>query len=284
LVTRIGTYSGSPGNFRIDLVNPDGSANQPLIQTAVDAGDPDWSPTGQTVAVVWTRESGETRHVSLSWADPYGNSYHQLDTDYVDIQNLHWSPDGSILTFIGVSYPDYTFSIDMVEIVSGSHKVLTANLSNVIYPRYEDQGVFYTVRWRSTDGQQGFDGFDRDGSQLFHIIIDGDVARASELFLSPDKSMAAIKIRRNDSEELQIAQLDGSVPVTVRSSLSGLGDPLWSPDGQFVGFTYSVNKGPVMFVITNSEGQEIWSPQPPMDGTYYPINAYGSPLEWVACK
>ncbi len=264
---------------RIDLIDLDGTHPAALIAGADDAGDPDWSPTGETVAAVWAAESGGGRTLRLSWANPRGRAYHQLDSDYLDIRNLNWSPDGKLLTFIGVR-ADYSFAVELLDIASGRRKVLIDRLANVIYPRYDDQGTFYTLRWRTVDGQQGYSGFNRDGSQAFRVVVNGDVARASELFFAPDRSTAAVKVRLSGSEELQLIPTDGSPGIAARTGLSGLGDPIWSPDGKLITFTQSINRAPVTLHILDRAGQEVWQ-APAVSAGGFP---WYSPLAWEPCS
>src|SRR5262249_15707294 len=161
------------------------------------------------------------RDVHLVWSDPLGENIRQIDTNYLDIRNLNWSPDGSLLTFIGVKR-DGEFTVEMLDIETGQRQTLIDELTHVIYPRYADQDTFYTLGWRKSSGEQGFSGFNRDGSPAFTVIVPGEVAWASELFISPDRTLAAIKVRTPPDifprkEALHLIPTDGSSGFAARS-------------------------------------------------------------------
>jgi len=261
---------------RIDLIDPDGSGAIPFVTGADDAGDPDWSPTGQTVAAVWDTAAGDARRIRLAWSDPQGRDSRYIDTPYVDIRNLFWSPDGKALTFIGVG-ADNRFAVELLDMATGQHQVLIDALANVIYPRYFDQGTFYTLRWRAVSGVEGFSGFDRAGAQAFRFVVSGDVARASELFFSPDRAMAAVKVRLPGLEEFHILPADGGVGTIARKNLSGLGDPIWSPDSHLIAFSQSINYQIATLQIIDREGHDVW--QQDGYGLYW-----AGPLVWQPCE
>jgi Tol biopolymer transport system component len=268
---------------RIDLIDPNGENPIPLVENVDDAGDPDWSPDGKIVAAVWAHGKTDTRDVHLVWSDPLGG-FHQLNTDYTDIQNLNWSPDSALLTFVGV-HRDGTFAVEMLDVQTEARHVLLDGLTNVIYPRYADQDTFYTLRWRKPNGEQGYSGFNRDASPAFHIVLGGDVAYASELFLSPDRTLAAVKVRSSPeifprTESLHIIPTDGGPATVARSGLSGLGDPIWSPDSQFITFTQSVDNHLMTLDILDREGRDVWRAPNPVEGSY----VWYGPLVWEECR
>jgi hypothetical protein len=115
--------------------------------------------------------------------------------------------------------------------------------------------------------------------RLFRVVVEGDVSRSSELFFSPDRQVAAVKVRLPDQEKLALARTDGSPPVIARAGLSGLGDPLWSPDSRLVAFTQSGQRGPVTWQIVGADGQDVWSLPPARPGAEY---VWGN-LAWAEC-
>lgn len=270
---RMAIYRDTSGSrpYRIDLMNLDGTGSVNFIANAYDAGDPNWSGDNQTVAAVWATQTNGKRTLRLSWANADGSGYHEIAGDYIDMRNLNWSPDYHTFTFVGVL--NSGFSVELVNIDSGQHRVLANGLTDVVYPRYDDQGAFYTFRWQAGD-TGGYDAYNADGVRTYRIVISGDVTRGSDLFWSPDHQIAAVKLRAADGEGLQLAVPGGSAPIMVRTGLSGLGNPVWSPDSQQVAFTQSINSGPVTLHIVNTHGQEVWEG----DGSAY------TPIAWVKCS
>ncbi|MFQ3534864.1 MAG: hypothetical protein SNJ58_03215, partial [Aggregatilineales bacterium] len=74
--------------------------------------------------------------------------------------------------------------------------------------------------------------------------------------LAPNTGALALKVGMTGDERLYIVKPDGSWSL-VRQNLSGLGDPLWSPDGAYLAFTQSVNQGQATLEIVTANGAPI---------------------------
>jgi len=96
----------------------------------------------------------------------------------------------------------------------------------------------------------------------------GNVDRLENIIWSPDGSTAALKVARDEGESLLLVFMDGRLTITLRSGLSGLGDPLWSPDSSMLAFTQSIGSTPVELEVVAIDGRSIW--------TFSPF-----PLEWM---
>lgn len=271
------------GAASISVMNADGSDAVPFLENVAAAGYPDWSPTGETVAAAWAVEEDGRREVRVSWMHRSGLGYTEMDGDYIDARNFLWSPDGRVLTFVGVG--ESGFSLEWAEVETGKVRALLTGLSDVVYPAFDERTGAYSVRWQKADGQQGFAAFDRDGSPLYHIAFyDPDGTPISDFrdpFWSPDGQHVALKSRTGNQERLLVMAADGSDLRLVQSGLSGLGDPIWSPDGSLLAFSYAVGRGTIRLSIVDTSGEVRWSiSTESLYGGQWP--GY-SALEWLRC-
>jgi Tol biopolymer transport system component len=282
--SRMATFTEHPdGTVSIVVMNADGSDVTPLLENVAAAGYPDWSPTGETVAAAWAVEEDGRREVRVSWMQRSGLGYTEMDGDFIDARNFLWSPDGRVLTFVGVG--ESGFSVEWVEVETGEVQVLLTGLSEVVFPAFDERTGDYSVRWQKADGQQGFAAFDRDGSPLyqiaFHDPADTPIGDFSDPFWSPDGQHVALKSRTGNQERLLLMAADGSDLRLVRSGESGLGDPVWSPDGSLLAFSHSVGRGPIWLSIVDTEGDARWSiSTESLYGGRWP--SYTT-LEWLRC-
>ncbi|MBI5958873.1 MAG: PD40 domain-containing protein [Chloroflexi bacterium] len=282
---RIALYNDLETLFSIDVMDLDGGHPVRLIDGADDAGDPGWSPRGNKVLAIWDADAGLGRQIRLSWMNADGTGYQEFTSTHYDLQKVRWSPDEQVITFAGIDQGSTTYSLEMLDLITGRHTVLAENVEAFIDPRFEYDQAYIALRWRDTAGHQFADGFARDGSRLYRFPVLG-LLWAARLFVSPDGQFAAIKempLYNNDlgyeyGELLVIARADNAAsPLIVQAGLSGLGDPLWSPDGQFVAITWQPEwRAPVIIEIFNTAGESVW--QATFD---YP--PFGTWTEWIAC-
>ncbi|MFN8373338.1 MAG: WD40 repeat domain-containing protein [Anaerolineae bacterium] len=267
---RTALYDLHDEEYSITLMDDDGANSVPFISAASDAGDPNWSADGQVVAAVWAAEDDGGRHVQLSWADASGGNRHDISGDYLDIRSLHWSPDSRALLYVGIM-PDMEFRVELADVTTGEHQILLDGLSNAEFMEYDDERQLFTFVWHTADGEFGFAGYSSDGVQAF------DLQHAYRLqeFPSPDGQHILEKGWAADAgESLRLNSADGETLSIVIDGLDGLGDPLWSPDGQMFAFTWWIRPGAVMLDVYNSEGLKLWS-------TEYSWS--WSPLGWERC-
>jgi Tol biopolymer transport system component len=255
---RTALYDRQNERYSITLMDTDGENTVPFITDATDAGNPDWSSDGQTVAAVWATEDAAGRHVQLSWVDAAGENRHDIVRssagDYLDIQSLRWSLDNRYLMYIGVT-PELAYSIDLVNLSTGEHQVLRADLSGVELVQYDTARGLFTFVWYTENGEFGFAGYNTDGTMAFDYLRSHRFIQ----FPSPDGQTFAIKGWTPDGETLLLATDEGETEYVLGSHLDGLGDPLWSPDSQMVMFTQWIQPSETTIHVYTLEGVKLWS-------------------------
>lgn len=274
---RLAVIGGDIHHRDVDLMNLDGSARIHLVSDADDAGQPVWSPDNQMVAVTWTAEGQRTQ---LTWATALGARKRTLALDSGDIRSLSWSPDDR--TLLLVEAHGETLSAEMIIARSGMRRPLLDGLRAIDAPSYgAGLGIYSIIPWKTSDGRVGYDGFDRHGRRLFHEVTAEDISSMSGLFVSPDRSKAAVKIRSFRGESLVLTHADGSPPVTLAAGLAGLGDPLWSPDSKLLAFTQSARLGIISWNVVDADGRGQWALLPDAQNGYFDMVSWD--LGWARC-
>jgi Tol biopolymer transport system component len=282
---RIAWYHDQETLYNIEVTDLDGSNPVRLVEGADDAGDPDWSPGGHQVLVVWDADPGPGRAVKIAWMNADGTGRGEFSSTHDDIQKVRWSPDETAIFFVGVDEDRPTYSLEMLHLITGEHTVLVEEAEAFAEPRFDYEGAYLSLRWRDATGQQFAEGFMYGGKHLYRFPILGLMWNA-HVFLSPNGQFAAIKEKPlygntlgvGEGEFLSIVRADGAAPpLILRSGLHGLGDPLWSPDSRLVAFTWQQTWGPpVMMEIFNTAGESVWQ-------SVFGYPPIGTLTEWVTC-
>ena len=180
------------------------------------------------------------------------------------------------------------WQVELVDIETGQQQLLQDNLLQVRGIAVNEERDAIIVSSIEQDGTERTSIFSNDGHLLYQANNATSYQPISPEFWSPNGETAVIKLNvngRNNNESLVLAYPDDREWVIVRSGLSGLGDPYWSPDSQMFAFTQLivplVSKG-IDLEIVDLEGNTLWSYSPfPLDIRY----SFGevNTLEWVAC-
>lgn len=128
--TKIAYLSKAAGNYDIWVMNPDGSENVQITDSAADEGAPSWSPDGDKL--VYSVEG------NIMTVDP-GNGYPVVLRDD-DFENIHpvFSPDGTKIAFVS----DRSGNSDIWVMNSGSLGIEQITFANSIqtYPAWSPDG------------------------------------------------------------------------------------------------------------------------------------------------
>jgi Tol biopolymer transport system component len=229
-----------------------------IFTDADDMGDPVFYGE-RYVAVTWAREDRQAgaRRVGIAWADLQNTDESPprmmtIDAGYTDVRDLR--NVGDTVVFVAANGDGY--SIEAVDLQTGEVQTIVTGYDWIDTPNVSSDGVTFWLR----DGEfVGYETRTLDGALIARYDLSADAQLRAEMspgsrnliafnkkvFIAPDGTRAALKIRTADAEMLQIALPDGSTPITVSDNLSGLGDPLWSPDGSLLTFTQAVRESPL---------------------------------------
>jgi Tol biopolymer transport system component len=275
--------NSTTGTEQVYTVNPDGTDHQLLYDNA-EAGQ--WSPDGRRVVV--TLSSGQQLILDV---DTGATTDLQLPSRYPDLALFCgvWSPDGSRLACEGFGQTDG--SLNGVYTVrssdgGGLQRVTSEPNGDDCPSDYSPDGRRLVVT-RASDTSYELDTVKLDGSGLRQIAPAGTdfdfcsgrwSPQGNAILYSahvPDADRSTLWVAHSDGtgvREIQVAGCGG--PRSDPSSV-GCSGPVWSPDGQKIGFSrhtlqpteqfdlYTVNAdGSGLFQVTNTpdlqEGGSDW--------------------------
>jgi Tol biopolymer transport system component len=278
---RVAFYTLDGGRKSITISDFDGANPVRLVAGADDSGNADWSPDGQWVAAVWAtgKVDDPARRVRLSWMHPDGTQRHDLEADFKDIHDLRWLKGGRLayVAWRGAAGN----SIEVVDTASGEHRTIADGLKEVVDFTYNADVDQLSFWYEDEGGSPGKTAYQPDGTLAYRFTIPDGLERPRTEFWSPDGKAAAIKIGPEWSkpareEELALVYTDGRPPLVLRDKLYGLGDPLWSPDGKLLAYTWAGQQfQPPTMEVVNTDGKALW--------TYAPYQIW-QPSEWERCS
>jgi WD40-like Beta Propeller Repeat len=287
-----GTFPGASGRLAF-ILDPNGI---PLLATSrADGRDvrvlvrnpwgyselfvsqPQWSPDGGRILVMWDKPSLEPPHLLVVYSDGTGIS--DLGR-FPERSNPSWSPSGQII------YSDagnvYTASLDSLDskvflFGDAGQPVWSPDGSKIAFTR-SDAGVPHL--WVA----------DADGGgqmQLTSVVKNG--AGQSDPTWSPDSTRIVYQsgAYQQSSVQVGIVNSDGGGEAELTSTGRN-SDPVWSPDGSKVGFSSSRGDGlwtmnadgtgqVHAFKMTGAGGFD-WQSQQVTLGVSKPSLTYGSKL------
>ena len=256
-------YSYRDGDAAVYIMTGDGGAVRNITPDGVCATSPQWSPDGKWIAYIDECGSLDVVH----GIQPAGARPSVLAQIPDGVANFRWSPDGERMA-IGA------WSSAVIEVDVGTH-----DASYLAYDHYAPQ-------W-SADGQwiyavpnlNEISGLDRINvvSEDIEHLLPPYAGVTSHLSWSPDGETIAIALGNMEKIDnaLVLMNPDGSDIRLVAEAVAPAQpyDPVWSPDGEWIAFSFRAPTGWMLHRV-RPDGSQLEAISPVMEGILH--------VQWTA--
>jgi TolB protein len=262
------------GVTQLFLMSDDGANLKALTAGPRDSANACWSPDGQHIAFVSTREGSpavyvmradgsQQRRVSMRGAMATGNPV--------------WSPNSGQLAF-AVHQADQQRLV-VLDLASGEQRSLAAQVVSPQSLTWSPDGreLFYTQPVLTQRGDNDLLALEvRTGRS--RVVLKGDKGLISDLQWSPDgQHFAYTRAAGRQGVHIHVARADGSGGRVLTQGALNHGSPRWSPDGRWIAFESNSQSGERadVFIVAAEGGdarnlsrheQEDFDPQWSPDG------------------
>lgn len=244
-------------DWRIYVMNADGSGVTTLSPEGVNDTSPVWSPDGQKIAFVSQRDGNREIYVM----DSSGQNAVNVTRHPADDWTPSWSPDGARLAFSSIRTGGWEiFVLDMACLPTPE------SCPDMLTQITSDGNANILPVWSPDGSRFAFNSKASGNWDIFSMAINGadirQVTTSPENDLaptwSPDGSQIAFESNRDGDVEVYVVSADGASPPRNITNLSLANDhgPVWTPDGQLLVF-YSNREGNWDIFSTTLDGATV---------------------------
>jgi hypothetical protein len=234
--------------WQICVMDADGANVTVLTESEGDDTTPAWSPDGEHIVFVSTRDGNREIYVM----DADGRSQVNLTANPADDWMPSWSPDGERIAF--VSYRDGNWEIYVMGTDGSGVTRLTEDKADDWTPSWSPDAAEITF-CSTRDGNWEIYVMDSNGSLPIRLTEhpENDIAPT----WSSDGQWIAFESTRNGSSEIYVMDRNGEQLRNLSNApMADDHGPSWSPDGSRIVF-YSIRDGDWDIYTMNDGGGEI---------------------------
>jgi Tol biopolymer transport system component len=243
-----GQSNSEPRVFRqsdLVIVATDGSGEYRLTDTLASEGEPAWSPDGSRV--VFTVGTGP--HNDLFMVNVDGSALTNVtNTPDIGEGTASWSPDSKRIVFAAGTYTKHrregsgitSFSIDVTNI-----HVMNSDGSNreqLTRDESKNYGPVYSRDGRSIAFASGRLGLPEifimgaDGSDVRRVTESPEGVYCDQPSWSPSGTQLAYTRHEKSTSYIYVTNIDGDQALRITNAPDTESNPVWSPNGQWIGF------------------------------------------------
>ena len=249
------------GTHSLRIMQLNTSNDHILVDRVDDMGDPHWNPNGSRLAVVHAQGTGLNRAMTLQVFDPTAPDIPITvqNAALSDIRHLRWSPDGERLLFQGYLRDGETFNAYLLDTLSGELIPLVENAIGWHPMLYGfDESLVY-LHWQDADGTWHDTRFDGTGERVMDYIVAGDLPLFRASYFPAEDAYALLLLEHSNRQRIVIGDAETDAVTARTETFMSLGDPVWSPDGTMLAFTYLTEQdAPTMLQIISRDGTLLW--------------------------
>jgi Tol biopolymer transport system component len=237
---------GSHLNYaQIHVMFEDGSNPTLLTYDRTSNLRPSWSPDGETIAFMSTRDDTSGSEIYVMDAD--GDPQTALTHDGAFADDPAWSPDGARIAFTSDRSGDveiYTMDAD-----GGDLTRLTNSPGVDSQPAWSPDGSRIAFTSERAGAPGGFEiySMNADGSLPSRLTNNSD--RDEHPDWSPDGDRIAFTSGDGPASEIHVMDADGDDEQGITENTVDDRNPTWSPDGSRIAFTSLRDSGPNVWVM-----------------------------------
>lgn len=241
------------GVTQIFVMADDGTGLRALTQGPKDSAHVVWSPDGQQIAFVSTRDGSPA--VYLMAAD--GSHQRRVSMRGTPVSGgPAWSPDGRLL-----AYPTHGADLQgivVIDLNTGAQRNVNKEALSTASLTWSSDAkeIFYTTAVPDKRGENQVMALDIQ-TGISRLVLAGNKGVISELTLSPDgQRMAYTRAAGREGTNIHIAARDGSQSRALTSGILLSSAPRWSPDGRWIAFESNAHSGERsdVFVVPSDGG------------------------------
>lgn len=243
-------------NWRIYVMNADGSEPTAISPEGGDDTGPIWSPDGQQIAFVSRRDGN--REIYIMSSD--GQNLVNVTRHPADDWTPAWSPDGQKLAFS--SFRGGSWEIYVMDTACVSEP--STCIETLVQVTNDGNGNLSPV-WSPDGTRFAFNSKAKGDWDIYTMAIDGtdirQITTAPENDLapawSPDGTQLAFESNRDANVEIYVVAAAGGTARNITNlPLADDHGPTWSPDGQQILF-YSNREGNWDIFATTLDGETV---------------------------